>query len=76
MHITALSSDMASINLAQMAYSVNESSLYITVCALLSSCIKVYLPTVILATQDIDAIGMFVVTLLSGIVRTFIVITS
>ena len=54
--------DTALINLEQTAYTVNESNPYISVCAVLSICIEVYMPTVTLTTGDIDAIGKFVVT--------------
>ena len=56
--------DTALINLEQSAYTVNESDPYILVCAVLSTCIEVYMPTVTLSTADIDAIGKFVVTLM------------
>ena len=56
--------DTASIDLEQTVYTVNESDPYISVCALLSTCIEVYMPTVAIATGDIDAMGKFVVTLI------------
>ena len=59
-----ISADTASISLVQTAYTVNESTPYISVCAVLSSCIEVYMPTVTLATADDDALGKFVVTLI------------
>ena len=49
--------DTALINFEQTAYTVNESDPYILVCAVFSTCIEDYMPTVTLTTGDIYAIG-------------------
>ena len=41
-------------------YSVNESTPYVMVCAVLSEDIEVYMPTVTLTTADFDATGKLV----------------
>ena len=53
--------DTALINLEQTVYSVDEGDSYISVCAVVSTCIEVYMPTVTLTTGDIDALGKSVV---------------
>ena len=46
-------------------YTVNEGDSYISVCAVVSTCIEVYMPTITLITGDIDALGKSVVLSLS-----------
>ena len=41
-------------------YSVDEGDSYISVCAIVSTCIEVYMPNITIATGDIDAMGKYV----------------